>query len=81
VWPETFSYTLSEAWRLGLYPVALDIGAPAERIREIRAGTIVPFTQNPRDIVTALINVLDAQEPDYGSVLHTQVISAEICES
>lgn len=81
VWPETFSYTLSEAWHLGLYPIALDIGAPAERIREIRAGTIVPFTQNPRDIVTALINVLDAQEPDYGSVLHTQVISAEICES
>lgn len=81
VWPETFSYTLSEAWRLGLYPVVLDIGAPAERIREMQVGTIVPFTQNPRDILTALINVLDTQQPDYSSVLRMQAILAEPCES
>lgn len=43
VWPETYSYTLSEAWRAGLTPVALDIGAPAERIRERGHGHLVPF--------------------------------------
>jgi len=61
VWPETFSYTLSEAWRLGLYPVALDIGAPAERIREMRVGKVIPFTTDPRKIVIALVDVLNEE--------------------
>ncbi|MGJ3522737.1 FkbM family methyltransferase [Nitratidesulfovibrio sp. D1] len=32
VWPETYSYTLSEAVLAGLYPVTFDLGAPAERM-------------------------------------------------
>ncbi len=32
VWPETYSYTLSEAVLAGLYPVIFDLGAPAERM-------------------------------------------------
>lgn len=42
VWPETWSYTLSEAWREGLYPVAFDIGAPADRIRRVGWGELLP---------------------------------------
>ena len=34
VWPETFSYTLSELWLLGVPPVATQIGSFAERITE-----------------------------------------------
>jgi phytanoyl-CoA hydroxylase len=34
VWPETYCYTLSEAYRSGLYPVALAFGAIAERIAD-----------------------------------------------
>lgn len=33
IWPETYCYTLSIAWRFGLKPVVFDIGAPAQRIR------------------------------------------------
>ena len=33
LWPETWSYTLSQLWQAGLDVVAFDIGAPAERIR------------------------------------------------
>ncbi|HWY35080.1 MAG TPA: hypothetical protein VNX68_10565, partial [Nitrosopumilaceae archaeon] len=34
LWPETYSYTLSHSFKAGLFPIAFDIGAPAERIRE-----------------------------------------------
>ena len=40
-WPETFSYTLSEAWSLGLWPVVPDIGAPAERVRARGVGKVL----------------------------------------
>lgn len=54
VWPETFSYTLSEAWRAGLRPLALDIGAQAERIRERGDGRLIPFPATPRSVLQAL---------------------------
>lgn len=42
-WPETFSYTLSEAVHAGLVPIVPDIGAPAERVRNGGFGIIIPF--------------------------------------
>ena len=43
LWPETFSYTLSEALSLGLPCIVFDVGAPAERIRRSGAGVVVPL--------------------------------------
>ncbi len=40
-WPETWSYVLSRIWEAGLPVVALDLGAPAERIKA-RGGKLVP---------------------------------------
>jgi glycosyltransferase involved in cell wall biosynthesis len=37
-WPETYCLSLSEAWQAGLVPVAPDIGAFAERIRNGENG-------------------------------------------
>jgi len=54
MWPETFSYTLSHAFRFGLWPVASDLGAPAERIRESGFGTIY----NPGLSIEALVDLL-----------------------
>ena len=34
VWPETWSFALTELWRGGLRVAAFDFGAPAERIRQ-----------------------------------------------
>jgi GT2 family glycosyltransferase len=45
--PETHCYTLSEAWAAGLYPVVLDIGAPAERVRAARHGAVAAFPPQP----------------------------------
>ncbi len=42
-WPETFSYTLTEAVRHGLLPVVPDIGAPADRVRAAGFGLVLPF--------------------------------------
>jgi GT2 family glycosyltransferase/glycosyltransferase involved in cell wall biosynthesis len=41
-WPETWSYVLSQVWRVGLPVIALDIGAPADRIRARSGGLVVP---------------------------------------
>lgn len=37
-WPETYCLSLSEAWQAGLVPVAPDLGAFAERIRDGENG-------------------------------------------
>jgi GT2 family glycosyltransferase/glycosyltransferase involved in cell wall biosynthesis len=42
VWPETWSYTLTELAEGGLFPVAFDLGAPAERIRGWGCGALLP---------------------------------------
>jgi glycosyltransferase involved in cell wall biosynthesis len=42
-WPETYSYTLSEAWNAGLFPVAFDLGAMARRIRQQNWGHLIPI--------------------------------------
>jgi GT2 family glycosyltransferase/glycosyltransferase involved in cell wall biosynthesis len=57
VWPETYSYTLSQAFFSGLYPVAFDIGAIARRIRVARWGMVLPFAlvDRPPEINDALL--------------------------
>jgi GT2 family glycosyltransferase len=64
VWPETFSYTLSEAWSAGLLPVTLDIGAQAERVRETGLGVVLPFPSEPAQINDALVRAARAPRAD-----------------
>jgi glycosyltransferase involved in cell wall biosynthesis len=42
IWPESFSYVVSEAWKAGVPVVVGPLGAPAERVGETGAGTVVP---------------------------------------
>lgn len=57
-WPETYGFTLSEAWNAGLYPVALDIGAVAERIKSIGCGEVIPLMSPPKVINLYLLKVI-----------------------
>ena len=41
--PETFSYTLSIAISRSIHPLIIDIGAPAERLKKLEIGTIIPY--------------------------------------
>jgi len=43
IWPETWCFTLSEAWRAGLYTLAFDLGAQAERIQASGRGAVLPL--------------------------------------
>jgi glycosyltransferase involved in cell wall biosynthesis len=55
VWPETYSYTLSIALNSGLYPVAFDLGAIAERIRELKFGHLLALETAPEEINATLV--------------------------
>ncbi|MDD5065183.1 MAG: glycosyltransferase [Phycisphaerae bacterium] len=55
-WPETYSYTLSEAWANGLYPIALDIGAFDKRMAEMEVGETISYPATPKTILAALIS-------------------------
>lgn len=41
IWPETFSYTTSEAIMMGIPVACFDIGAPAERVANYSKGLII----------------------------------------
>jgi GT2 family glycosyltransferase len=43
LWPETWCYTLTQAWQAGLNVLAFDIGAQAERIRRTGRGWLIPL--------------------------------------
>ena len=62
VWPETWSFTLSEAWRAGLRVVAFDLGAQAERIRGTGRGTLLPLGLPPAAINSALLAAVGLPE-------------------
>ena len=51
IWPETYSYTLSEALSLGLIPLGLNIGAIGERIKEIPGGVVLEPHATAKKIV------------------------------
>ena len=54
VWPETFSYTLSEAVAHGLIPVVPDLGAPADRVRDAGFGAVFPLPLLPDPLLDLL---------------------------
>jgi GT2 family glycosyltransferase/glycosyltransferase involved in cell wall biosynthesis len=43
IWPETWCFTLSEAWAAGLYAIAFDLGAQGARIRSTGRGALLPL--------------------------------------
>jgi len=53
IWPETFSYTLSELMAYGIPPVATDTGSFADRIKEGTNGFLVP-ADDPEALVARL---------------------------
>ena len=55
VWPETFSYTTSEAISMGLPVVCFNIGAPAERVGVYENGLVI----NDIDAKSALNQIME----------------------
>ena len=56
IWPETWCFTLSEAWRAGLYTLAFDLGTQAERISATGRGAVLPLGLPAARINDVLLN-------------------------
>jgi len=50
VWPETWCFALTEAWKAGLFPLGFDIGAVGERISAVGLGETFPVNSSPGQI-------------------------------
>lgn len=57
IWPETYSYVLSEYYRFGLHPVVFNIGAQSERVKIAGYGTILPLNTGAPAVNDALIAI------------------------
>lgn len=68
-WPETYSYTLSLSFAFGLFPVAADRGAIAERIRRKKFGAVYPVASTTESICNLLIEKA-VQNPEEKSDEH-----------
>jgi glycosyltransferase involved in cell wall biosynthesis len=55
-WPETFCYTLTEALENNLYPVALNYGAIAERIKKLKFGMTLSTDLQAKEINKKLMS-------------------------
>lgn len=56
-WPETYSYTLTEALLAGLWPVVLPIGALCSRVKSMKCGTVLPENAGATEINKTLISL------------------------
>jgi glycosyltransferase involved in cell wall biosynthesis len=56
IWPETYCYALTDAYRAGLYPMALRFGAFVERIEDTGVGTLLPLASTPAQINVAILS-------------------------
>ena len=57
LWPETYSYTLSEAVSHGFIPLVPDLGAPAERVRETGFGVVFPFPIEAHEVLSLIADI------------------------
>ena len=58
-WPETYSYTLSEAIRHGFVPIVPDVGAPADRVRASGVGAVYRLDTELDDLLRISMAVLE----------------------
>lgn len=53
IWPETFSYAISEFMKLGLYIVSLDLGAQGEKLKTYDKAIFIPNLE-PKTIMEGI---------------------------
>jgi GT2 family glycosyltransferase len=58
-WPETYSYTLSIAFEYNIWPIAINLGAPGERITKAGYGSLIEAPTV--DAITSMILELHPQ--------------------
>lgn len=56
IWPETWSFVLTEFWRQELPVITFDIGTPAERVRATGNGCVIPLHLSVASLAMVLMN-------------------------
>ena len=78
-WPETFGYTLSEAWAAGIPAYVTDVGALGERMRREQCGRLAP-TEDPVHMAEDICAFLVSE--DYQKALHRiQLLRLPTCRT
>ncbi len=62
VWPETYSYTLSEVYMAGIPILAFDIGAVGDRLKKDKLGWTIPVTKDTDVIISKIKEVVNDKE-------------------
>lgn len=62
---ETFSYTLSESFLCNIPVIGLDIGAIAQRIRDIDGGWVVPVETTAKELFTLIEEIQQNRDNEY----------------
>ena len=65
MWPETYSYTLSEAVKHGFIPLLPDIGAPADRVRQAQYGVTFPFPAEAQAVLEMVDSIAAGRTAAY----------------
>jgi glycosyltransferase involved in cell wall biosynthesis len=62
IWPETWSFVLTEGLRRGLPVVAFDFGAPAARLRALGRGHLLPLalSKSPERLLAELLRLRES---------------------
>lgn len=68
IWPETYSYTLTEAVACGIPVISFDLGAIAERIKKYNLGYLVPVGATSAEIIDA-VNRIRKNKSEYEAKL------------
>lgn len=65
MWPETYSYTLSESLISEIPVITFDLGAIAERVKAIDAGWILPINSTSKDIFKLIRAIKSDHSEEY----------------
>ena len=68
IWPETYSYTLTEAIACGIPVISFDFGACAERIKKYNLGWVINPDLTPEEIGKEIEAILNDSE-NYNKVI------------
>lgn len=59
LWPETWSYVLTQIWTSNRAAIVYDIGAPAERIKQAGGGLVIPLHTPLPSLIAVLMAPYD----------------------
>lgn len=70
IWPETYSYTMTEAIACGIPVISYDFGAIAERIKKYNLGWVINTKATPEEI-SNFINKIFSSSKKYKDVIES----------